>query len=714
MPRHFGGSAQGLLGLRWLPNEQIDAYVATMVDDVALERAWSRASGNSQAMARGWVAGYNRFLQDRAGNLPAACKGQPWVQAMTLRDFRRFTEILSMQAGQVALADAVVGARPPTATAPTVPAARAGAVSADALAEAVAAFREVGLVDPPYGSNAWAFGRDTSAGSRGVLLGNPHFPWVGSNRFWQMHLTIPGQLDVMGASIGWAPWVQIGFNRDVAWSHTVSTGVRFTLHELQLVEGDPTAYRVDGQVHRMQRREADITVRAADGSTRVQRVGAWSTRFGPVVVLPRAGLNWTARNAYALQDVNTGNVRSGDTWLGFGSASRVQDLQAAMRNLGVPWVNTVAADRQGQVMYADVSAVPDMDAALLARCVPSRAAAALLGAARIAVVDGSRSECDWRRDAGSPVPGVTPIERMPVAVRSDWVHNSNDSFFYTHPAQRFEGISPLVGDDVIRRLRTRSGLTELPELMARGPVTPEAALGQLFANRNTAAQLVLPDLLAACAATPPSQAEARDGCTALQGWDRSNQLTARGAHVFREFWRSASALPNVHRVPFDRARPTATPEGLRLSDPAVAPKVWEALAAAVVKVRGAGFALDAPLGSVQRAITSAEPIGLHGGDDTEGVLNNLGDRRAPGITARGIVIDYGTSYLQAVGFDERGPVARGLLSFGQSVDPASPHSSDQTRLFARQEVPRLPFHPEEIARERVGEVLRLVRPSGMP
>jgi acyl-homoserine-lactone acylase len=146
-----------------------------------------------------------------------------------------------------------------------------------------------------------------------------------------------------------------------------------------------------------------------------------------------------------------------------------------------------------------------------------------------------------------------------------------------------------------------------------------------------------------------------------------------------------------------------------MADPAVAAKVWDALAGAVKKVREAGFALDAPLGEVQRAATSATPIGLHGGDELEGVLNNLGDRRTAGIGKGGLTIDYGTSYIQAVGFDARGPVAHAILTYGQSTDPASPHATDQTRLFARKEWPRLPFHADEVARGRVGEPLRLRR-----
>jgi acyl-homoserine-lactone acylase len=92
------------------------------------------------------------------------------------------------------------------------------------------------------------------------------------------------------------------------------------------------------------------------------------------------------------------------------------------------------------------------------------------------------------------------------------------------------------------------------------------------------------------------------------------------------------------------------------------------------------------------------------------VLNNLSNQFAPGINAKGLRIDYGSSYIQTVTFDDRGPVAQGILTYGQSTDPASPHATDQLRLYSAKRWPTLPFHPEDVARERVGEVLRLTRP----
>ena len=68
-----------------------------------------------------------------------------------------------------------------------------------------------------------------------MLLGNPHFPWRGRYRFTQQHLTIPGKYDVAGASLIGSPVVNIGWNNDVAWSHTVSTAYRFTPYEYTTV-----------------------------------------------------------------------------------------------------------------------------------------------------------------------------------------------------------------------------------------------------------------------------------------------------------------------------------------------------------------------------------------------------------------------------------------------------------------------------------------------
>ena len=697
---YFGAAATGVLGVRTLPNPVIDTFIQAHMDDAKLKVAWDASSEANRSMARGYVAGFNRYLQDHAGKLPTECNGKAWVQSMTLADLYRATEAIQVQAGAGALADAIAGAQPPKTTSLTPP---DQATDVMALAEAARDYlRAAGIQDSPLGSNAWAFGKQTTANGRGMLLGNPHYPWVGPSRFYQMHLTIPGQIDVMGAALGWSSVVQLGFNKDIAWTHTVSTGKRFTLHELTLVPGKPTVYLFDGQEESMQARKVQI---GADEKT------VWLSRFGPVLVMPRAGLSWSTERAYAIQDANSGSVRSTDMYTQFARARSVADMRKALDALGTPFVNTIAADRHGEVMYADVSGVPDLDAADLDHCAPSRAAAALRNSpANLIVLNGSRSDCNWKRDAASPAPGLIAPARMPVTVRQDWVHNSNDSFHYTHPDQKWAPVSVMVGDDVVRRPRTRSGLIEVPELLGRGKVTLGGMQEQLFQNQNLLARMVLPDLLAACTQAPSVDANA--GCAALKTFHDSgmrNNLDARGAALFREFWRAASIIPGVYRDPFDKTRPVVTPSGLNMGKADVATKVWEALAGAVKKLRDAGFAADVGLGAVQFAVFDRDNTPLHGGDEIEGVLNNVGDRAAPGISQLGLRIDYGTSFVQTVTFDPQGPVAQAILTYGQSTHSTSPHRVDQLKEYSAKRWPTLPFHADDIERQRIAPILVLRR-----
>src|SRR4051794_14846929 len=90
------------------------------------------------------------------------------------------------------------------------------------------------------GSNAIAVGRDGARDHRhGLLLGNPHLPWQGTDRFYQAQLTIPRRIDVQAASLYGVPGIQIGHARAVAWSHRTAPGLGFTLYRLRLARRSP-------------------------------------------------------------------------------------------------------------------------------------------------------------------------------------------------------------------------------------------------------------------------------------------------------------------------------------------------------------------------------------------------------------------------------------------------------------------------------------------
>jgi acyl-homoserine-lactone acylase len=709
----LGAQNTGELGLGRMPNAQIDLFTRFHMNDAALASAASTVGPDAQASLRGYVAGYNRYLRDAGVNgLPEACRGKSWVRPMTQADLSRTTEMSMIQGGVGALAGAVLAAAPPAAGTKT------GALPIE-LRQAVAEITRYSFNANPeggeLGSNGWAFGRNATPDGRGLLLGNPHFPWQGTNRFWEMHLTIPGTLDVMGATGGLSPVVSIGFNKDVAWTHTVSTGKRFTLYELKLDPSDPTVYLVDGQPKKMVATTVVLPAASAPGATPAQHT-FYSTDWGPVISIPRAGLGWTATTAYALRDANTLNTRSVESWMAMALARNVGELRTAMGNQGMPWINTIAADRDGNAMYADLSVVPDVSAEMLKACAPSPRAAALLNAAGLPVLDGSRAACAWNRDSAAAQPGLIPASRMPVIVTADWVQNSNDSYWLSNPRVVPQaGVSPLVGAiGINQRLRTRSAIMEIEGRLAGTDGLPGNRMGSdevrsvIFRDRNLAGMLVMDDLAAGCAANAAALTPDQTlGCRTLTAWDRTSNSASKGAPLFREFWRKAKDVPNVWRVPFDAARPVATPAGLDLTTALTRDAVFKALGDAVGTVRSAGFTVDVPLADVQTRMVAGNKVTIPGGDEFEGVLNKVESQGQPTIGAKGYAINYGSSYIQAVTFDERGPVAYGLLTYGQSSNPDSSRAYDQLPMFSAKEWLPLPFHAADVQAQNVGAPLHL-------
>ncbi|WP_275693201.1 penicillin acylase family protein [Nocardioides sp. TF02-7] len=99
------------------------------------------------------------------------------------------------------------------------------------------------------------------------------------------------------------------------------------------------------------------------------------------------------------------------------------------------------------------------------------------------------------------------------------------------------------------------------------------------------------------------------------------------------------------------------------------------------------------------------PIG--GGDgDLAGNANAVASRGPAGNTDRYKPVSYGSSHIQAVSYLRNGRVdARTILTYGQYEDPASPWSSDQTRLFSREKWVRFPWTGPQIRRDLVRRVV---------
>jgi acyl-homoserine-lactone acylase len=142
--------------------------------------------------------------------------------------------------------------------------------------------------------------------------------------------------------------------------------------------------------------------------------------------------------------------------------------------------------------------------------------------------------------------------------------------------------------------------------------------------------------------------------------------------------------------------PVHTPRDINVGDPSVRAAVVRALATAARKLSEAKIPLDAPWGDVQYAERGGEKIPVPGGLGNTGMFSMIVAKFTPGKGYTPIIT--GNSWIQVVAWDEDGAVdARGLLTYSQSEEADSPHSADQTRLYARGEWLQLPFSEQEIS-----------------
>ncbi|UUU19554.1 penicillin acylase family protein [Streptomyces sp. DSM 40750] len=650
------------------------------VEKALAEPAPAGPSREARDMMRGWAAGYNAWLKQNEITDPA-CKGASWVEPVTELDVAARGLAIAAISGEGRLVEAITTAQPPTGT---VTGSGSPAVRGSS-AKAVAAAADDVWGTGDMGSNAVAFRGDTTANGRGLLLGNPHYPWQGGRRFWQAQQTIPGELNVSGGTLLGMPTISVGFNADVAWSHTVSTGIPANFHELTLDPADPTTYLVDGKPERMTKRTVTVAVKGGAPVTRTQ----WWTRYGPVVnaINAQTPLPWTSTTAYALNDPNAANLRFPDTSLGFGKARSTDDVLGSLaEHQGLPWVNTVAADRAGHTLFTQSQVLPRITDDLVEGC-STALGRTTYPVSGVAVLDGSRGDCALGRDEDAVQSGIFGPSRMPTHRNTPYVENSNDSAWLANADQPITGYERIFGPVGTQAgLRTRGAIEDVAAMAERGDLTVRDLQRQQLANRVPAGDLAAADVAQACAALPGGTATGSDNktvdvseaCGVIEAWDRTMDTGSRGALLFDRFWRKLPSSPQLWKVPFSAADPVRTPHTFNPDVPGFA----RALADTVTELRAAGIPLDAKLGDHQFVVRGGERIPIPGGSGRLGVWNVIEPTWNPTSGGYGEV-PFGSSHIQAVGWDgSRCPVARTLLTYSQSSNPNSPHHLDQTRLFS--------------------------------
>lgn len=665
----------------------------------AIDRMIASLPERTIELGEGYVAGLNRYLEETGADGLAegdeGCRGAEWAKPVTLRGMVALWHKRILLASGDALKNFIVAAEPSatvTAVSPLQRQQMLARLSPQSLA------RGMDLPEPAQiGSNAYAIGGETTATGTGILFGNPHFPWQGTNRFFMSHLTIPDVYDISGAALHGVPLIMIGFTQNLAWSHTVSTGQRFTFYELTLNPDNPLEYLYDGEMRTIEPLIVSVETLNDEGEVVTAEHTFYMTHFGPMVDLGGvepllSGWPNILGTAFAYRDANLDNLRVFDQFLNMAQAADMEEFAAAHEVMGIPWVNTIASDRFGDALYADLSVVPHVSQNKLNNCVQGIVAESLT-AANFTTLSGSNILCEWGGDEGAPE-GIFGYDSMPKLPTRGYGANANDSYWLSNPRQLLEGFSPIIGGEGIEQsLRTRLTFVQAEERLAGsdglGPAgfSKESVKQISYGARNLAEELLRVEVVFQCSAVTDwsvytgNTAAAAEACALLGNWDGRHTIDSTGGHIFYEFWKEARSIPDLWAVPFDAADPVNTPNTLNDGDSGVVDAVLQALASGVDALVDAGIALDQPWGDVQFVEKNGVRIPIHGGSGSM-LFSVITSDLVDGEGYSNIV--HGNSYMQTVTWDESDcPDADAMLTYSQSTDPASDHYADATELYSQ-------------------------------
>jgi len=706
-------------------NVDSDFFWRFLITDARLQELAETAIPEAEAASRGFAAGYSRYVSEIKNGQHAgrhqSCRGADWVRPIDLSDMYRRYIRLGVLASSSVFPTEIANAAPPGAGA------GGGAPDPQELLDLLPTDALPFELPENLGSNMYGLGADATQNGQSMLFGNPHFPWRGTERLYQMQLTLTGDkpANIFGSSLYGVPAILIGFNEHLAWSHTVSTAFRFTFYELKLNPADPTQYLFDGEFVDMESEDVSIQIQEDDGSLTESTRTLYRSRFGPMLELSVSGvpvLSWNGVTAYTLRDANLENTRLIEQFFRWNRADSLDefiDLHGDV--LGIPWVNTVAVGPGQDAYYGDVSVVPNVPDSKVQTCPSLLTPVFLQLMPGLPVLDGSRSDCDWDSDDDAPADGIFGPANLPTQRRSDYVTNCNDSYWLTNPAEPITGFASIIGaEESERSLRTRLCILHAQERIDGSDaqtignvvdglegntgftldnlqdITLSSHIYSARLARGAVVNQICNPTGMVLSSSGPVDASA--ACQALADWDMATNLDSRGGHLWREFFtRAQQANLPLWLTPFDANDPVDTPRDLNVANP----EVQLAFGDAINAIDAAGFAPDAPMGDIQYSgVHPEDRIPIFGGvGNRTGSFTVVGD--AP-LDETGYPVKFGNSYIQTVTWDpgcrsDCTPIAEGFVTYSQSTDPANPHYKDQTQRYSAKNWVRFPFTEAEIA-----------------
>ena len=489
------------------------------------------------------------------------------------------------------------------------------------------------------GSNAFAVAPEKGGGTT-TLISNSHQPLRGGVAWYELVVESGEGWHFAGANFPGSPFPFLGHNEHLGWTNTVNTPDMIDVYQLELDETG-TRYKLDGQWRDLESKWVTLPVKLGPVVLPIRREVLRSAH-GPVIR--------NDKGAFAVRYGGIGRLEQLDAYYRINKATTFEQWEAQLARLAIPSTNFIYADEKGTIAYVYNAAIP-------AR--PEGAKADWRS-----ILPGNRSDLIWQ--------GAVDYKALPRIVNpaSGWLYNSNNTPFTAAGAGSDldpRAFSPVMGIELKQTNRSRRAY----KLLSEAGVLDRATLERIKYDTGYEREGYVARLFAELEGMKAEGqlAKARD---LLLSWDFTSDgqgpADALAMLLIRDFMAA-----DYNNKPF----------------PLVAGK----LQAASDHLMTHFGRLDPPLGDLVRLRQGGLDLPVDGGSDTLRAATTW-DVAEDGRLS----LKHGDSFIMWIEWAPGARVtSRSIQPFGAATTrPASPHYTDQMKLFVDHKLKPVHFWREDV------------------
>lgn len=501
---------------------------------------------------------------------------------------------------------------------------------------------EVAFNDLPVGSNAFAVAPNYSSDGATRLAINSHQPTTGPVAWYEAHISSDQGLNVMGGVFPGSPSIALGFTESLGWAATVNQPDLFDVYVLEINPENPDQYLLDGEWH-------DLDVSSVEIDVKLWGFLPWSVDQ-EVVYSAHGPVLRNDHGSYAFRYPGMNETRQVEQWYRMNFATTVEEWREVMRMQSFASFNFVAADKDGNIMFVHNSLTPVRTP----------------GYDWSQYLPGDDSALIWNE--------TMAFDQLPAVVNpeSGWVHSANHTpFNVTGAADNPDpaAFPDTAGFDARMTNRAVRGLELFEQL---GPISAADFSAIKHDKRYSSASRPAENVKMALALDYAGQPELAAAQEVLAAWDLNTDIDNTSAALgvclvsSREVVNAKPATEELIAAEFERCVTLLTEKFARV-DPA-----W---------------------GDVNRHVRGDVNVPVGGGPDTLRAIYGRGLEEDGFLTN---VAGDGLYYLLSWDQDGNQQVL-GTHHFGSAtLDPSSPHYSDQAVAFAEERLRDPLFDPDRL------------------